>query len=132
VAPGWDHITSAIGGAVAAQYGADFLCYVTPAEHLRLPSVKDVRDGVIAARIAAHAGDIAKGIPGAVDWDLEVSRARAELDWERALSTSLDPETARGMFDPISGDSEKLCSMCGIYCAIRGTKRTRDRRKRQG
>jgi len=132
VAPGWDHITSAIGGAVAAQYGADFLCYVTPAEHLRLPSVKDVRDGVIAARIAAHAGDIAKGIPGAADWDLEVSRARAELDWERALSTSLDPETARGMFDPISGDSEKLCSMCGIYCAIRGTKRTRDRRKRQG
>ena len=132
VAPGYDHITSAIGGAVAAWHGADFLCYVTPAEHLRLPSVEDVREGVIAARIAAHAGDIAKGIAGSSDWDLEVSRSRAELDWERALSKSLDPVKARGMYDPISGDSEKLCSMCGIYCAIRGTKRTRDGRKRQG
>jgi phosphomethylpyrimidine synthase len=131
VAPGYDHITSAIGGAVAAQYGADFLCYVTPAEHLRLPSLDDAREGVIAARIAAHAGDIAKGLAGAADWDLEVSRARAELDWERALSRSIDPATARGMFDPISGDSEKLCSMCGIYCAIRGTQRSRDGRKRR-
>jgi phosphomethylpyrimidine synthase len=132
VAPGYDHITSAIGGAVAAWHGADFLCYVTPAEHLRLPSVEDVREGVMAARIAAHAGDIAKGIAGSADWDLEVSQARAELDWERALSKSLDPAKARGMYDPISGDSDKLCSMCGIYCAIRGTKRTRDSRKRQG
>ncbi|MDD4856691.1 MAG: phosphomethylpyrimidine synthase ThiC [Candidatus Krumholzibacteria bacterium] len=132
VAPGYDHITSAIGGAVAAWYGADFLCYVTPAEHLRLPSIEDVREGVIAARIAAHAGDIAKGLDGASDWDLEVSRARAELDWELALSKSIDPETARGMFDPIAGDSEKLCSMCGIYCAIRGTRKTRNGRKRQG
>ena len=132
VAPGYDHITSAIGGAVAAWYGADFLCYVTPAEHLRLPSVADVRNGVMAARIAAHAGDIAKGLPGAADWDLEVSRARAELDWERALAKSLDPATARGMYDPISSSSEKLCSMCGIYCAIRGTKRTRDDVKRRG
>ena len=132
VAPGYDHITSAIGGAVAAWHGADFLCYVTPAEHLRLPSVEDVRQGVIAARIAAHAGDIAKGLPGATDWDMEISRARAELDWERALSKSLDPKTARGMYDPISGDSEKLCSMCGIYCAIRGAKRSRDSQKRQG
>jgi phosphomethylpyrimidine synthase len=131
VAPGYDHITSAIGGAVAAQYGADFLCYVTPAEHLRLPSLEDAREGVIAARIAAHAGDIAKGLAGAAEWDLEVSRARAELDWERALSRSIDPATARGMFDPISGDSEKLCSMCGIYCAIRGTQRSRDGRKRR-
>jgi phosphomethylpyrimidine synthase len=132
VAPGYDHITSAIGGAVAAWYGADFLCYVTPAEHLRLPSVEDVREGVIAARIAAHAGDIAKGLDGASDWDLEVSRARAELDWERSLSKSIDPESARRMYDPIAGDSEKLCSMCGIYCAIRGTRRTRNGRKRQG
>jgi len=131
-APGYDHIVSAIGGAIAGACGADFLCYVTPAEHLRLPSVEDVREGVFAARIAAHAGDIAKGIAGSSDWDLEVSRARAELDWERALSKSLDPVKARGMYDPISGDSEKLCSMCGIYCAIRGTKRTRDGRKRQG
>jgi phosphomethylpyrimidine synthase len=132
VAPGYDHITSAIGGAVAAWYGADFLCYVTPAEHLRLPSIEDVRVGVIAARIAAHAGDIAKGLPGASQWDLEVSRARAELDWEKALSKSLDPVTARGMYDPIASNSEKLCSMCGIYCAIRGTKRTRDDVKRRG
>jgi phosphomethylpyrimidine synthase len=131
VAPGYDHITSAIGGAVAAQHGADFLCYVTPAEHLRLPSIEDARQGVIAARIAAHAGDIAKGLPGAADWDLEVSRARAELDWEGALSRSIDPATARGMFDPISGDSQRLCSMCGIYCAIRGTQRSRDGRKRR-
>jgi phosphomethylpyrimidine synthase len=131
VAPGYDHITSAIGGAVAAWHGADFLCYVTPAEHLRLPSVEDVRQGVIAARIAAHAGDIAKGLPGALDWDGDVSRARAGLDWERALATSIDPETARRMFDPISGDSEKLCSMCGIYCAIRGAKRSRDTQKRE-
>ncbi len=131
VAPGYDHITSAIGGAVAAQHGADFLCYVTPAEHLRLPSIEDARAGVIAARIAAHAGDIAKGLPGAADWDLAVSRARAELDWDGALSKSIDPATARGMFDPISGDSQKLCSMCGIYCAIRGTQRSRDGRKRQ-
>ncbi len=132
VAPGYDHITSAIGGAVAAWYGADFLCYVTPAEHLRLPSVEDVRQGVIAARIAAHAGDIAKGLPGAAAWDAEVSRARAALDWESALSKSLDPETARRMYDPISGDSEKLCSMCGIYCAIRGTKKSRESHTRQG
>jgi phosphomethylpyrimidine synthase len=132
VAPGYDHITSAIGGAVAAQHGADFLCYVTPAEHLRLPSVEDVREGVVAARIAAHAGDIAKGLPGAADWDREVSRARASLDWERALARSIDPARARGMYDPIAGDSDKLCSMCGIYCAIRGTKRTRDGRTRRG
>jgi phosphomethylpyrimidine synthase len=132
VAPGYDHITSAIGGAVAAWHGADFLCYVTPAEHLRLPSVDDVREGVIASRIAAHAGDLAKGIAGASDWDLEVSRARAGLDWDKAISKSLDPAKARGMFDPIAGDSEKVCSMCGMYCAIRGTKRTRNGRKRQG
>jgi phosphomethylpyrimidine synthase len=132
VAPGYDHITSAIGGAIAAWHGADFLCYVTPAEHLRLPTVEDVREGVIAARIAAHAGDVAKGISGAADWDIEVSRARAELDWERALSKSLDPERARGMYDPIAGDADKLCSMCGIYCAIRGTKRSREIRKHQG
>jgi len=132
VAPGYDHITSAIGGAVAAWHGADFLCYVTPAEHLRLPSVEDVREGVIAARIAAHAGDIAKGLAGAADWDLDVSRARAALDWEGALSRSLDPARARAMYDPIAGDSGKLCSMCGIYCAIRGTKRSKDGAKRAG
>ncbi len=129
VAPGYDHITAAIGGAVAAWYGADFLCYVTPAEHLRLPSVDDVRDGVIAARIAAHAGDIAKGLPGAADWDEEVSRARAALNWEKVLSDSLDPERARKMYDPSAGDSDNLCSMCGIFCAIRGTKRSKDAKR---
>lgn len=125
VAPGYDHITAAIGGAVAAWHGADFLCYVTPAEHLRLPSVEDVRVGVVAARIAAHAGDIAKGIPGACEWDEDVSRARAELDWQRALSMSIDPERAREMYDPSSGDSEELCTMCGIFCAIRGARRSK-------
>lgn len=132
VAPGYDHITSAIGGAVAAWYGADFLCYVTPAEHLRLPSVADVRAGVIAARIAAHAGDLAKGIARAAEWDLAVSRSRAELDWEAALARSIDPETARSMYDPIASGSEKLCSMCGIYCAIRGTRRSHEAPKRRG
>jgi phosphomethylpyrimidine synthase len=125
VSPGYDHITAAIGGAVAAWYGADFLCYVTPAEHLRLPSVEDVREGVIASRIAAHAGDIAKGLPGAADWDEKISTARAALDWEGTLSACIDPERAQEMFDPSTGDSEKLCSMCGIYCAIRGTKRSK-------
>ncbi len=128
IAPGYDHITAAIGGAVAAWYGADFLCYVTPAEHLRLPTIEDVRDGVIAARIAAHAGDIAKGFPGAADWDATLSRARAELDWEHVLENSIDPARAREMYDRSATDSEELCSMCGKFCAIRGTKRSRDRK----
>jgi phosphomethylpyrimidine synthase len=126
VAAGYDHITAAIGGAVAAWYGADYLCYVTPAEHLRLPKIEDVRVGVMAARIAAHAGDIAKGVPGAAEWDYRVSRARAELDWEKALNDSIDPERARSLYDRSSGDSEDLCSMCGIFCAIRGTHRSKE------
>lgn len=126
IAPGYDHITAAIGGAVAAWHGADFLCYVTPAEHLRLPSVSDVRDGVIATRIAAHAGDIAKGVRGATDWDRKVSRARAQLDWETALDSSIDPAKAREMFDASPAGSENLCTMCGEFCAIRGAKRSRD------
>ncbi len=127
IAPGYDHITSAIGGAVAAWHGADFLCYVTPSEHLRLPTVEDVHDGVIAARIAAHAGDIAKGLPGASDWDAEISRARAELDWKKAISSSIDPARADSMYDKSGDDSgDVLCSMCGEYCAIRGTKRSRE------
>ena len=124
VAPGYDHITSAIGGAVAAWYGADFLCYVTPAEHLRLPSIDDVREGVIAAKIAAHAGDIAKRLKGASDWDRELSRARAGLDWEREISLSMDPIRAKSMYDPSKMDSESLCTMCGMFCAIRGSKRS--------
>ena len=126
IAPGYDHITAAIGGAVAAWHGADFLCYVTPAEHLRLPSVSDVRDGVIATRIAAHAGDIAKGVRGATDWDRKISRARAQLDWETALDSSIDPAKAREMFDASPAGSENLCTMCGEFCAIRGAKRSRD------
>ena len=126
VAPGYDHITAAIGGAVAAWHGADFLCYVTPAEHLRLPSVADVRDGVIGTRIAAHAGDIAKGVRGAGDWDRKISRARAQLDWETALDSSIDPAKAREMFDASPAGSEDLCTMCGEFCAIRGTKRSRE------
>jgi phosphomethylpyrimidine synthase len=126
IAPGYDHITAAIGGAVAAWYGADFLCYVTPAEHLRLPTVSDVRDGVIGTRIAAHAGDIAKGVRGASDWDRKISRARAQLDWDTALDSSIDPAKAREMFDASPAGSEDLCTMCGEFCAIRGTKRSRD------
>jgi phosphomethylpyrimidine synthase len=126
VAPGYDHITAAIGGAVAAWHGADFLCYVTPAEHLRLPSVSDVREGVMGTRIAAHAGDIAKGIRGAAEWDRKVSRARASLDWETALDSSIDPGRAREMFDASPSGSEDLCTMCGEFCAIRGTRRSRE------
>lgn len=126
VAPGYDHITAAIGGAVAAWHGADFLCYVTPAEHLRLPSVEDVREGIIASRIAAHAGDIAKGNAGAADWDASISRARAKLDWESVLTGCMDPERARRIYDKSASDSDELCSMCGIYCAIRGTKRSKE------
>lgn len=129
VAPGYDHITAAIGGAVAAWYGADFLCYVTPAEHLRLPSIEDVREGVIAARIAAHAGDIAKGLPGAADWDLDLSRSRAELDWQSMLEKSIDPEKAKRLYDKSSSSSDELCSMCGEYCAIRGARRSKEGRK---
>ncbi len=126
VAPGYDHITAAIGGAVAAWHGADFLCYVTPAEHLRLPSIADVRDGVIGTRIAAHAGDIAKGVRGADEWDRKISRARAQLDWETALDSSIDPKKAREMFDASPAGSEDLCTMCGEFCAIRGNKRSRE------
>jgi len=126
VAPGYDHITSAIGGAVAAWYGADFLCYVTPAEHLRLPTLEDVREGVITARIAAHAGDIAKGLKGADRWDRELSVARAGLDWEKVLSMCIDPQKAREMYDPSSSDTDSLCTMCGMFCAIRGTKKSKE------
>ena len=126
VAPGYDHITSAIGGAVAAWYGADFLCYVTPAEHLRLPTLEDVREGVIAARIAAHAGDIAKGLRGADHWDKELSVARAGLNWEKVLSICIDPQKAREMYDPSSSDSDSLCTMCGMFCAIRGTRKSKE------
>jgi phosphomethylpyrimidine synthase len=122
IAPGYDHITSAIGGAIAAANGADFLCYVTPAEHLRLPTLEDMKNGIIAARIAAHAADIAKGISGAREWDNEMSKARMDLDWEKMINLSIDPEKARRFRESSKPEEEKTCTMCGKMCAIRNTK----------
>ncbi|MDI6710096.1 MAG: phosphomethylpyrimidine synthase ThiC [Thermoanaerobacterales bacterium] len=122
VAPGYDHITAAIGGAVAAMAGADFICYVTPAEHLGLPTIEDVREGVIAARIAGHAADIVKGVPGAGEWDAEMSRARKALDWERQMELALDPVRARRYHaerNPGQAEGRRECTMCGEYCAMR-------------
>jgi phosphomethylpyrimidine synthase len=123
VAPGYDHITSAIGGAVAAASGADFLCYVTPAEHLRLPDLEDMKEGIIASRIAAHAADIAKGIPGARHWDDTMARARAALDWEKMLKISMDPEKARRYRESSIPEHEDSCTMCGKMCAVRNMNR---------
>jgi phosphomethylpyrimidine synthase len=119
IAPGYDHITSAIGGALAAMSGADFLCYVTPAEHLRLPDVEDVREGVIVSRIAAHAADIAKGIPGAIEWDNNMARARKKLDWEEQYRLSINPEKARRVRQSSKPANDKVCTMCGDLCAIK-------------
>ena len=119
VAPGYDHITSAIGGAIAATYGADFLCYVTPAEHLRLPDLEDMKEGIMAARIAAHAADVAKGIPGAIDWDNAMSKARKDLDWTRMMELAMDPEKARAYRDSAKPIDEQVCTMCGDLCAVK-------------
>ncbi|MGE5663243.1 MAG: phosphomethylpyrimidine synthase ThiC [Deltaproteobacteria bacterium] len=120
IAPGYDHITSAIGGALAAWSGADFLCYVTPSEHLRLPPVEDVREGVIASRIAAHAADIARGIPGAMDRDNRMAEARRRLDWKAQIELSLDPERARAMRGgSLPSADESACTMCADLCAIK-------------
>ncbi|MBN2466846.1 MAG: phosphomethylpyrimidine synthase ThiC [Deltaproteobacteria bacterium] len=119
IAPGYDHITSAIGGAVAAAAGADFLCYVTPSEHLRLPTVEDVRTGVIVARIAAHAADISKGRPSAIELDNRMARYRKDLDWEGQIATSIDPETARKLYESSPSGDGTTCTMCGDYCAIK-------------
>jgi phosphomethylpyrimidine synthase len=123
VAPGYDHITSAIGGAVAAANGADFLCYVTPAEHLRLPDLEDMKEGIMAARIAAHAADIAKGIPGARRWDDAMAQARAALDWEKMLGLAMDPEKARRYRESSQPEHEDSCTMCGKMCAVRNMNR---------
>jgi phosphomethylpyrimidine synthase len=117
-APGYDHIVSAIGGAIAGAYGADFLCYVTPAEHLTLPSLEDVREGIIASRIAAHAADIAKGIKGARNIDEEISKARKSFEWEKMIALSLDPEKTKEKRGKIPADYRK-CGMCGDFCAMR-------------
>ena len=123
IAPGYDHITSAIGGAVASSAGADFLCYVTPAEHLRLPDLSDVREGIIAAKIAAHAGDIAKGLKGARDIDNKMSDARRRIDWEEMFSYALDPKKAREYFESRPPTEKDSCTMCGKMCAMRTTNR---------
>ena len=119
VAPGYDHITGAIGGAICAMAGADFLCYVTPAEHLGLPDVDDVVEGVIASRIAAHAADIARGLPGARDWDDRLSRARAARDWEAQAELALDPGKVYRVRDQRPAHDPKVCSMCGKFCSMK-------------
>lgn len=121
VAPGYDHITSAIGGAIAAAGGADFLCYVTPAEHLRLPDLEDVKEGIIASKIAAHAADIAKGVPGARAWDNKMAEARHKVDWEEMFRLSMDGEKARRYFESTPPSDRHTCSMCGKMCAVRTT-----------
>ncbi|NTW59832.1 MAG: phosphomethylpyrimidine synthase ThiC [Nitrospirae bacterium] len=133
VAPGYDHITSAIGGAIAGAAGADFLCYVTPSEHLRLPDLEDVRDGVIASRIAAHAADIAKGVPGAMEWDREMARRRKALDWKGQIELSINPDRARKLRESSLPKESDVCSMCGEFCSMKGVSKylKKDGRKKQ-
>ncbi len=119
IGSGYDHITSAIGGAVAAMHGADFLCYVTPAEHLRLPSAEDVKEGIMASRIAAHAGDLAKGLAGADSLDYTMSKARGGMDWETQLDCSIDPEKARAYRESSQPSEKKVCTMCGDFCPMK-------------
>ena len=119
IAPGYDHITAAIGGAVAAMHGAAFLCYVTPAEHLALPNLDDVKQGIMASKIAAHAADIAKGVRGAREIDDKMGDARRALDWEGQWACALDPETARSIRADRAPEHDDSCSMCGKFCAVR-------------
>ncbi|MFH1776214.1 MAG: phosphomethylpyrimidine synthase ThiC [Candidatus Omnitrophota bacterium] len=119
VALGYDHICGAIGGAIAAMHGADFLCYVTPSEHLHLPDADDVKEGVIASRIAAHAADIAKNVPGAKDWDLKISLARRKRDWKTQIKLSLDKQRAKKYHNKSSASHTDVCTMCGEYCSIK-------------
>ena len=119
IAPGYDHITSAIGGAVAASAGAAFLCYVTPAEHLALPDIDDVKQGIIASKIAAHAADIAKKIPNAMDVDNKMADARRTFDWEKQWECAIDSETAKSIREERKPEIEESCSMCGKFCAVR-------------
>jgi len=119
VAPGYDHIVCAIGGALAAYHGADFLCYVTPAEHLKLPTPEDVREGVIATRIAGHAADVARGLAKARTWDDEIARARKALDWEKQIQLSIDPAKAAQYRAESKPQTEEVCTMCGKFCAIK-------------
>ena len=123
IAPGYDHITSAIGGAIAASAGADFLCYVTPAEHLRLPTLEDMKEGIIATKIAAHAGDIGKGITSARDWDDEMSEARRELNWEKMFELAIDSEKAIKYREESTPEFSDSCTMCGKMCSVRNMNR---------
>ncbi|MDY5965156.1 MAG: phosphomethylpyrimidine synthase ThiC [Peptostreptococcus porci] len=123
IAPGYDHITSAIGGAIAASAGVDFLCYVTPAEHLRLPDLEDMKEGIIATKIAAHAADIAKKVPYARDWDDKMSKARADIDWETMFSLAIDEEKARRYRKESTPEHEDTCTMCGKMCSMRTMKK---------
>ena len=122
IAPGYDHITSAIGGCLAAYYGADFLCYVTPSEHLGLPNVEEVKEGVFASRIAAHAADIARGLEGATNWDNEMSNARSNLDWRKMIELSINPDIARTIRERCTDADEEVCSMCGRFCSVKTSK----------
>ena len=124
IAPGYDHITGAIGGAIAAMSGASFLCYVTPAEHLALPSVADVREGIMASKIAAHAADIVKKVPGAIEQDKTMAKARRSLSWEEMFKASMDPERAKQKRDERAPHHEDTCSMCGKFCAIRSVNKS--------
>ncbi|GAH96902.1 unnamed protein product [marine sediment metagenome] len=119
VAPGYDHITSAIGGAYAASSGADFLCYVTAGEHLRLPTLEDVRQGVVVARIAAHIGDISKGVKGAMDWDRKMAEMRKKRDWKKQVELAIDPALAQKMRAASKPHLSDVCTMCGEYCALK-------------
>ena len=119
IAPGYDHITSAIGGAIAGAAGADFLCYVTPSEHLRLPTLDDVREGVIAAKIAAHIADIAKGLPGAMEKDIRMAKYRKEFNWQGQIDVSIDPEKTGAWLERSESAKEEGCTMCGEFCAIK-------------
>lgn len=123
IAMGYDHIAAAIGGAIAGAAGADFLCYVTPAEHIKLPNIEDVKEGVIASKIAAHAADIAKGIPGAIEKDKKMAQYRKNLDWEGQISLSFDPERVREWRGQIPLTLDEVCSMCGEFCAIKTVER---------
>ncbi|HMK61740.1 MAG TPA: phosphomethylpyrimidine synthase ThiC [Dissulfurispiraceae bacterium] len=123
IAMGYDHIAAAIGGAIGGAAGADFLCYVTPAEHIRLPNIEDVREGVIASKIAAHAADIAKGVPGAIDKDIQMAHCRKNLDWEGQISLSFNPTRVREWRGEVPPSVNEVCSMCGEFCAIKTVER---------
>jgi phosphomethylpyrimidine synthase len=127
VAPGYDHIVSAIGGAIAAWSGADFLCYVTPAEHLALPNEEDVKIGVISSKIAAHSADIARGFKGADEWDRKMSKARSKFDWKKQRDLAMDPDIVKEVRERCKLEDEEVCSMCAKLCAIKVSRQEKDK-----